>query len=210
MNINCDVINDLLPLYVDEALSEASHKLVKEHIQECESCRRTFENMKEQIQLPVNQEVRMAETKSLKGLKKLVSSWKTITGIVAAVSAVAILVLSFMFMNTKTVELIYDGNNITFEQRNDGYYICYHGKGDILYSASGDRDGEWTIEFSQTLWDKYISPIYNDTAQDYWFREKGSMTKLITQDGEVIWEGTEKDKENYEQWIKENENLLEH
>ena len=38
MKISCDVIRDLLPLYVDEVLSNDSKTLVDEHIEECENC----------------------------------------------------------------------------------------------------------------------------------------------------------------------------
>lgn len=43
--MNCEVIKDLLPLYIDECCSEESKKLVKEHICDCDDCRRAFEDM---------------------------------------------------------------------------------------------------------------------------------------------------------------------
>lgn len=39
---NCDVVQDLLPLYLDEVCSGASGKLVREHLEECEKCRRMY------------------------------------------------------------------------------------------------------------------------------------------------------------------------
>ena len=39
MNIPCDTIRDLLPLYHDEVCSQESRKLVEEHLAGCESCR---------------------------------------------------------------------------------------------------------------------------------------------------------------------------
>ena len=39
MKINCDVIRDLLPLYVDGISSKESTRLVEEHISECNGCR---------------------------------------------------------------------------------------------------------------------------------------------------------------------------
>ncbi len=39
MKINCNVIKDLIPQYVDGALSAESKELVTEHIGECESCK---------------------------------------------------------------------------------------------------------------------------------------------------------------------------
>ena len=44
--INCNVIGDLLPLNVDEVLSDDSKEIVEEHLSECESCRESAEKMK--------------------------------------------------------------------------------------------------------------------------------------------------------------------
>lgn len=200
MDIKCDVINDLLPLYVDEVISEASRELVENHILECDYCKATLRNMKEEIKLPVNQELRMEETRAFKSLKKIVSNWKFLTGIIATVSIVMILILTTLYMTSKTLEIPYQQDNITFEHREDGYYIRYHGQGDILYSASGGKNGEWQIEFSQTLWDKYIQPLYRRKVAEHWFCEIGAITKLSTYNGITIWEANEEEKKAFEQW----------
>jgi predicted anti-sigma-YlaC factor YlaD len=38
MKVNCNIIRDLLPLYADDACSEASRNLVEEHLAECQDC----------------------------------------------------------------------------------------------------------------------------------------------------------------------------
>jgi len=38
MKINCKVIEDLLPLYIDEVCSDESKRLVEEHLEECDAC----------------------------------------------------------------------------------------------------------------------------------------------------------------------------
>ena len=43
--MNCNVIKDLLPLYVDGCCSEESEKIVTEHLALCESCRRIHDQM---------------------------------------------------------------------------------------------------------------------------------------------------------------------
>lgn len=42
----CDLIRDLLPLYVDGAASEESAHKVKEHVAQCPECRRALEDMR--------------------------------------------------------------------------------------------------------------------------------------------------------------------
>ena len=48
--MNCNVIMDLLPLYVDECCSEDSTKLVADHLVTCESCRRIHGQMRKTYQ----------------------------------------------------------------------------------------------------------------------------------------------------------------
>ena len=45
MKMSCNIIEDLLPLYVDDMVSEDSRKLVEEHLKECPSCRKMQEEM---------------------------------------------------------------------------------------------------------------------------------------------------------------------
>lgn len=55
-NLNCNVIKDLLPLYVDNLTSEDSNKLIQAHLQDCSICNRELENFKKTTEtvLPVN------------------------------------------------------------------------------------------------------------------------------------------------------------
>ena len=48
MRITCDVIQDLMPSYIDGILSEDSKVLVEEHIGTCQECRKMYEIMKEE------------------------------------------------------------------------------------------------------------------------------------------------------------------
>ena len=42
----CDVVQDLLPLYYDNACSPASKKMVEQHLMTCEKCKKTYEALK--------------------------------------------------------------------------------------------------------------------------------------------------------------------
>lgn len=46
MKQNCNIVKDLLPLYIEEICSEDSKKYVNEHLQECEECKKTCELLK--------------------------------------------------------------------------------------------------------------------------------------------------------------------
>ena len=48
MRITCDVIQDLMPSYIDGILSEDSKALVEEHMGTCQECRKMLEIMKDE------------------------------------------------------------------------------------------------------------------------------------------------------------------
>lgn len=45
MKMECDIIRDLMPLYVEQLASIKSGEAVQEHVRECSECRRIYENM---------------------------------------------------------------------------------------------------------------------------------------------------------------------
>lgn len=46
MNNKCDIVQDLLPLYIDNVCSPSSAELVNEHLQTCEDCSSVLEKLK--------------------------------------------------------------------------------------------------------------------------------------------------------------------
>lgn len=47
MRMECDIVRDLLPLYVEKLVSETSRKAVEEHLEECDACREICREMME-------------------------------------------------------------------------------------------------------------------------------------------------------------------
>ena len=45
MNKQCEIVQDLLPLYVDGACSESSTAMVKEHLESCPECKALYEKL---------------------------------------------------------------------------------------------------------------------------------------------------------------------
>ena len=67
--LECDVIQDLLPSYVDKISSNATNKVVEEHIEKCIKCKNDLNNMTKEMnaKLTKNKEERI---NYLKGYKK--------------------------------------------------------------------------------------------------------------------------------------------
>ena len=67
---DCEIVRDLLPLYIDHVTSEVTSDYVKKHLAECESCSRIYESSKESIQLPNSAEFNASQAMDIKKLKK--------------------------------------------------------------------------------------------------------------------------------------------
>ena len=46
MKVECDMIKDLLPLYIEHNTSDASNIEIEDHLENCELCRKVYEDMK--------------------------------------------------------------------------------------------------------------------------------------------------------------------
>ncbi len=53
MNVSCNVIQDLLPLYAEKLTSPDSNRLVEEHLTDCPECSRQLSLMQKAAPMPV-------------------------------------------------------------------------------------------------------------------------------------------------------------
>ena len=82
--MNCNVIKDLMPLYIDGCCSEESAAVVLEHTQACPSCKKMLEEMK----LPVTAEQLHSAPKTF----RRINDWK------ASVTQSVLLFISFLLI----------------------------------------------------------------------------------------------------------------
>ncbi len=66
--MNCDIVKDLIPLYIDGCCSEESKNAVEEHIRDCDDCKKLVEDMKSPSDI-------VTVSKSCKTFSKL-NDWK--------------------------------------------------------------------------------------------------------------------------------------
>lgn len=89
MKLDCELIQDLLPLYAEGLCSAASRRAVEEHLCECEHCRRLT------APLPIEEpgDTPNADRAVKKSIKKVRRRW--LSSLIAAVLVVPLLLLSF-------------------------------------------------------------------------------------------------------------------
>ncbi len=86
--ISCEIIKDLLPLYIDNVCSSDSTDAIEEHLKDCPLCEAEFLNLqnntdiKPEIDKDIDKAVKNANKKIKKGKKKVVATTLSIVSVV--------------------------------------------------------------------------------------------------------------------------------
>lgn len=92
MRNECNIIRDILPLYIDEIVSEDTVSFVEEHLEKCAACRTELENMKAPNALEiVASNTQANDEKPLKAFAKMWNRKKRI--VISAFAAILLLVV---------------------------------------------------------------------------------------------------------------------
>ncbi len=85
-NLTCELVEDLMPSYIDGLTSEVTNGALREHLAHCDKCKAKLENMKE----PYSQEKIEAEKKEIDFLKK--TRKRNIKAVVCSIISVVLVV----------------------------------------------------------------------------------------------------------------------
>lgn len=139
MKITCDVIKDLAELYVDNALSDDSKKIVEEHIENCTKCKEYIEKSKRALEEPfVTNIEKVAEEKAaIETLRDKILG-KVLPFIMMTIVALTIVFVSINYVLFEhEIVIPYDGKTIYVTE--DGilhYPECY----DVAFIQKGSSE----------------------------------------------------------------------
>lgn len=131
--LNCDIIKDLLPLYVDGVVSESSEAEIRRHLEQCASCRKEYQDMTAELIVPTSEQIQQESTIPLRKMKTKLKRFLILsTLLVLLLAGTAALLLA-----NREVEI--NANSIDW---NDGITIVDLSPGDEIIS-------EFTIELEK-------------------------------------------------------------
>lgn len=203
-NKNCEVICDLIPLYVDDVCSKESKRLVEEHLSECEACRQSFEAMKEDFKMPENKEQCQEDAKVIKRVKKRI--W-----IERIVITVLVLFVTGIVMFGLTLKMTVSHKNMNDVVNLDEVSIEEDSKGNLWLIRSGNatmaslilpeiytKEGKVVISHSQKIYNKQsknqsyqMKVIFYESPLIYWIQKwmdmdlgiiKGEKSQLVSKE----------------------------
>lgn len=169
MKYKCNIIKDLLPLYVEDVTSQDSNKIIEEHLKECEECKKHYEELKDGSFIEELKEEQVNEEnpkKTMKTIKKKIILGKLFFALISAIVVIITLFSTYSYMNNKIVPIQYD-NNISVIERNgniyavlkNNTYINAKSKSVEITNEEGKTEKFLYFYFSTTLWESTFKPL---------------------------------------------------
>lgn len=169
MKYKCNIVKDLLPLYVEAVASQDSNKIIEEHLKECEECKKHYEELKDASFIEELKEEQVNEEnpkKTMKTIKKKIILGKLFFALISAIVVIITLFSTYSYMNNKIVPIQYD-NNISIVERNgniyavlkNNTYINAKSKSVEITNEEGKTEKFLYFYFSTTLWESTFKPL---------------------------------------------------
>lgn len=179
MKINCNIANDLLPLYVDKSCSEDSRAALEEHLKECAFCRAKIDRMQsgviDGIQME-NSTTRLAIYAKKVRLHRIRTVALVVLITIFTSIAFALIYLTIRDMNEqaspKVVEVEAGTYNLTAGELETiseevGQYIFYTNSAEISVTVqNGDDNFSGTIMLWDTMNNSEFIQIDNVSARE--------------------------------------------
>ena len=200
MKITCDVIQDLMPSYIDGILSEDSKALVEEHMGTCQECRKMLEIMKEEQGKEQNQMRSSAAT--LKKIRKKLIVRRVLTATVAVILTLIVAAAGYnhWYFNEKYMTLedsgMYVKNNSLYSSNNliNRMKVQYteDGKTEFVYAIDAPYAGTLELKGDDMLLQDFskkteeVSPEDDSTPETvtevyYMSEEAGKKSLELTE-----------------------------
>lgn len=100
VKMKCEVVHDLLPLYIDDLCSKESRELIDVHIKSCDACKKVLKTMQEELQLDSESE-KLKGVEAKKPFKKLRNMVITYVSIITSI-LIIVLVGGYLYLTTVT------------------------------------------------------------------------------------------------------------
>lgn len=155
MKIKCNVIKDILPLYVEKIVSEDTKILVEEHINDCIDCKKELDEMKTSENIPID--INSNGFKNVKS-KLFRDKFKAIIFSVMLTVIISIIVINYL---TEPSYIPYSNDVVSINKKDNGEISADFG--DMVSGYDIDKhlseDGSsyvYHISTWETYWDKLL------------------------------------------------------
>lgn len=188
MNRECNIVKDIIPLYVEDMVSQDTRTFIEEHLEHCEECRSELGHIRKHAGFaPKMSAAPMNDLKKKLFAKRV----QTVLFTTALIIAIAASVFGFM---TSPRFLPYSQSLVQVTEGQAGVLTIAFDNSVTGYGCTVDRDKEtgteiYCINAWDTTWDRYftqrgqqnvvITPTSNADIAVYYAQNNGSEDILI-------------------------------
>lgn len=157
--VTCEVIRDLLPLYVDQMLSEDSCALIEDHLENCEACRMYLEELKKEsnsLECIKNRKNLDTESKAaLKGIRRSILKKRIMAVCVTIMGMLLVVRVGYYFYAEKQSYISYEDSGLIMQ--GDKLYATKTYYGRLSSLVSPDQKVQF-LQMQETLEMKNLYP----------------------------------------------------
>lgn len=157
MNVSCNVIKDLIPLYVEDMVSDESANLIEQHLKHCEECQNFLDELKQTDNVPSDK-----NPMPLWKMKSALRRKKLVTILFTFIFTLLLSSVFFAFLNTPNY-LPYSEDIASVNELEDGSVVVEFSEEvsgyEVISSPSEVHDGYiYDITAWNTTWNEQIRP----------------------------------------------------
>lgn len=176
--ISCNIIRDILPLYLDDVVCDDTKEMVEEHLQSCSSCREEAASIKKDVILPASRDQRFSEAAVLKKIRNRISRKKMIAVLCTALAVLAAAVGGYALLTLPKSIIPYNPGEIRVEEVTVGgseylYLSCIAPEqdGNVSHAPMTIQtdEGEKTVVIAyyySTPWSRYAGEHSGDDGSE--------------------------------------------
>lgn len=194
MKVTCNVIRDILPLYVENMASADTRKMVEEHTGSCERCRKQLDEMSIPHNLPAD-----TDTAPLRKLKATLRKNKIQTIIFSVMFTLAAAVVVIAFLTAPRYS--YSEHTVTIKENADGAVLAIFSdevSGYHIHHYLADKGPGYVYHITvwNSIWSRYIrknpanntvlNPDGKTVASVYYYMPYRSGDILTAGDSDIL------------------------
>ena len=186
-NRECSIVRDILPLYVENVISDDTKQFVDEHLSHCTECKNELELSQTDIPIKKNCSEKDSGVEVIKKIGLDIKKKRVFTGILSAVISAIVVILSFAYLTAPEYLPYAESFDIISVKDNNGCVtLSFTGEYEIYQREQGIYD----ISIYNTIWNK----LFNiEKKQDITINPNGETVNTIYyvsnggQEDEVIY-----------------------
>ena len=168
MKIDCEVIRDLMPLYVDGTASEKSRAAVDEHIAECALCREMLEEMRQEVPAELMGRQSDELVQKLRWRRRLRVLALVLVGIVLSMAGAKLAWEGWCYYCNDFAVLSEESDYlIELAHKEDGQVYIYptrlNLRGHVLNEWRDEDNGDLYLWSTSTRWNRKTQPVWSVT-----------------------------------------------